>query len=72
MRKKYKEYKLEPTLEKLPQEVKEDPQILTFRPRDHSDVTMRLTARGYAAIMKRDGDYFNRIWERIDEDGREE
>ena len=72
MRTKFKHYRLEPTLEKLPQEVKEDPRILYFRPTDHSNATLRLTAIGYAAIMKKDGEYFSRIWERIEDEGREE
>lgn len=63
MRKKWKNYKLEPTLDKFPPEMRVSASdLLEFEGRYNPDAKMVLTCAGYRAIMKKDGEHFDDCW----------
>lgn len=64
MRKKWKEYRLEPQLDKMPAEWKVQA-YYHFVGQWNPDAHLILTMAGYNAIMKKDGKHFAELWEYV-------
>lgn len=64
MRRKWKEYSLEPQLKRMPAEDKVT--AYNFVGRWNPDARLILTIAGYKAIMKKDGKHFAELWEYVE------
>lgn len=66
MRRKWKQYKLEPALKKMPAAWKDQRIYYYFIGTTNREARLILTHAGYKAIMQKDGKHFSDLWEYVE------